>query len=426
MEQSKSSIIRQYFEANPEKLEGGFGKTARELGYSYNLVHNIATEIRQKNFNFKKFESTSGSQTIEEGYDSIEHLKDNNSLKSYCEAYGIPYEYVTSAKFVNHTFQEVWNVVCDTTKLTPAYLDIYFEKLRGALSKVIIPQKQKPKLRDNEAAYQFYHSDKHIGAMTKANSLYKNEWNSKIFRLRLLRTLEDYKEEAELRGRFDKVLVTDLGDAVDGWNKGTTRNGKGSSHILPQNMDNRETFDVYVAVMCEFFDHLVELDLANDIEFIAVTNDNHGGSFSYIVNRAVEIYLNLKYPWIKTRVSKEFFVDYKYGEHGFLFTHGKDEEHQKHGYPLNIDEKSEKKLNQFIRRKGLRKDVKCFHVVKGDLHQENQNLTESFRYRNCLSLYGPSGWSMMNFGYNHPGSSYDIVYKNRQKVLTGYILFDEE
>lgn len=425
MIKSNRDIVRQYFSDNPNKLKGNFGKTARELGISYNTVWNVATAMKKQELAVLVHEndSTSSTETSEDGYESIEQLKNSNSLKSYCDAYGIPYEYVTSAKFINHNFQEVWNVVCDTTKLTPQYLDTYFEKLKTALRAEVKPITfDTNKEVDPNVAFHFYHSDKHVAAMNGPNTLYKNEYNSEIFEARLLKTLEDYVEEGQIRGGFDKVLVSDLGDSVDGWNKGTTRFGKGSSHILPQNLDNRETFDVYVAAMCRFFDQLVALDLANDIEFIAVSNDNHGGGFSYIVNRGVEIYLNLKYPQIKTKVAIEFIPLYEYGVHGFLLTHGKDEEFMKHGMPLNLDKATEEKLNQYIRRKDVRKQY--MHVIKGDLHQSAKNLVESFRYRNVLSLYGSSGHAMMNYGFNFPGSSYEIVYKNKNKILEGDMIFE--
>lgn len=424
MVKSNSELVNEYFVENPKSIYGGYGKTANKLGVSYSTVYQIAQKFK-KNSAPETQDSTSDTVTSEDGYQNITDVSktENNSLKNYCDAYGIPYEYVTSAKFVNHTFQEVWNVVCDTTKLTPAYLDKYFDNLKNELSNFVEPVSFDDDKISNKAAYHYYHSDKHVGAMTKSNAIYSNNYNAQVFEDRLMQTLKDYEFEASTRGTFDKVLVADLGDSVDGWNKVTTRFGKGSSHTLPQNLDNCETFDVYVSAMCKFFDKLVDLDLANNIEFVAVTNDNHGGSFSYIVNRGVEIYLNLKYPQIKTTISRDFFVSYSYGDHGFILTHGKDEEHQKFGYPLNLDEKTESKLNQFIRRKNLRK--KYMHVIKGDLHQESTNLTESLRYRNVLSLYGPSAWVMANFGFSFGGSSYDIVYKDHQKVLSGYMTFEE-
>lgn len=409
-----------YFQKNPDKLNSNYGKIALHLGVSYDTVRRAANQLKTNELsNVVLSESITKSNT--DGYSDKNELE-NTSLESYCKAYGIPYEYVTSAKFVNHNGQEAWNVVCDIESITPAYLDKYLEELKAVLTKEITPY-QLPKAENNSAAYHNYLADMHVGAANKSNDLYDNKYNAKIFKERLMSTLIPYVEEGDLRSRFTKYLHVDLGDAVNSYMGKTTRGVNGSStHKLHENLTAPEIFDVYVDAMKTYWDKVIELNLADEYEFIAITNDNHGGAFGYVVNRAVEIYLNIKYPEIKTTVERKFISQYEWGMHTFLFTHGKDEEEMKFPFPLNLNEKVVAWLYQYIRKKGITN--KYVHVVKGDLHQENTNTHEHLRYRNCLSLYGSNSWSMLNFGFTPSGHSYEVVYKDKPKVFSSYNTFN--
>jgi hypothetical protein len=364
-------------------------------------------------------DNMTSSETSMQEYNALptdsEQIK---SLEQYCESHGIPYEYVTSAKFINHNGQAAWNVVCDTTKISHTQIEKYFDKLLESVTANVKPVYFAKQQIDIPVAYHFYHSDKHVGAKTKDNSIYENEWNAEVFRERLFATLDDYVLSANMFKRFDKVLIADLGDCVDGFNGKTTRGG----HALPQNMSNKETFDVYVDVMCRFIDALIELDLSNSYEFIAMSNDNHGGDFSYIVNRAVAIYCNAKYPQIVTSVREKFIDNYFYGNHAFMLTHGKDEIDMKFGWPLYLDQKTESMIDSLIDE--YRLHDKWVHVIKGDLHQHAVSHGKRCRYKNVLSLYGFSSWSMLNHGKTKPGSCSEIVFRDINKIIPLQVTFD--
>lgn len=417
--------IIDFFEQNPQFIESKFSTISSKLGgIDYRIVKKVLERYKDsivqwheehKHAAISPITTDDGetvTQTTTADYDGLP-TKPNEiaSLQQYCEKFHIPYEYLTSAKFINHNGQAAWNVVCDFTKISQIQLDEYYDKLFQQLSLAVEPISITQRSTEIEAAYHFYHSDKHVGAKTKLTALYDNEWSADIFRHRLMSTLDDYVLMSAMFDRYDKVLVSDLGDSVDGWNGKTTRGG----HLLPQNMDNKETFDVYVKTMCDFFDALVQLDLANNYEFVAMSNDNHGGDFSYIVNRAVEVYLNVKYPFIKTSVKERFIDCYNYGNHTFMFTHGKDDTDMKAGLPLNLDQKTEIQINEFIDDRKLHD--KWLHFIKGDLHQEALNFAKKFRYRNVLSLYGSSAWSMVNYGKAKAGASAEIVFKNTNKII---------
>lgn len=429
MKMTNRDIIRQYFTENPESLKGNYGKTARELNVPYNAVQFVATEIKridlEENIVLENNTSKNTTSTNSGDYDDVETLpsKSIESLKSYCASYGIPYDYVTSAKFINHNFQEVWNVVCDMTQMSEQYVDTYFEKLKTLLTEKIKPYHLELKDDHNNAAYHNYIADAHVGASPKKNDVYENEYDADIFEQRVMSTLENYVEEANLRGTFEKFVHVDLGDSVNSYIGKTSRGlTSHSNNTLHENMDSSEVYDTYVRVMRKYFDKVVELDLASEIEFIAISNDNHGSHFSYIVNRAIEDYLNIKYPEIKTTVERSFISHYDYGIHHFMFTHGKDEVEMFKGFPLNLDEKVLSWLYQYMRKKKIH--AENIHLIKGDLHQENQNISGCIRYRNILSLYGSNSWSMLNFGHTPSGFGYEIVYKERKKINSGYLTFN--
>lgn len=360
--------------------------------------------------------------TTTAGYDQkIEPEREYPTLEEYCQKYHIPFDKLTSVKFVNHNGQAAWNAVCDLTKISEQHLNSYFDRLKEAMTEVVIPVILNKSEQSNEASFWFHLSDKHVGAQTNDKAMFGNYYDLNVFRDRMLNSLQAYIDEAHARGgRFDKVFICDLGDSLDGWNQKTTRNSSG--HVLPQNANNRESFDAYVKVTIEFMETLIALDLANEYEFVSVTNDNHSSDFGYICNRSVEVYLQVKYPEIKTRILSKFIEHVEYGNHTVMLCHGKDDEHLKHGLPLNIDLKTELFINSYI---DAHKLTGTLHFIKGDLHQASTNFSKKFRYRNVLSLYGSSDWSQTNFGPNLAGMSYDIIYKHKNKVLPGEHWFEE-
>lgn len=403
-----SDILLPYFKQNPDHTKLPYSKLVELTGIKdYRTIKKFLDETDLSFTENLSNSSVTSNYKNSKKPDDIEYP----TLEEYCAKYHIPFEQVTSVKFVNHNGQAAWNAVCDLSKISEIHLDNYFDKLRDSLIDDIKPIYIN-EIGTSELAYHLYTADKHVGAETRDNSLYDNPYNAQIFELRMDAAFEDLIETHQLSGRFDKIFVADLGDSVDGWNGKTTRN---SNHELPQNMDNKETFDVYVRVMCKWFDKLISLDLANSYEFFATSNDNHGGDFSYIVNRAVEIYLNLRYPQIKTRIQLKFIETYDYGKHTFMLCHGKDDKDLKHGMPLNLDQKTEAFINQYIDIEKL--NDRWLHFIKADLHQESINFGRKFRYRNVLSLYGSSAWIMTNFGLTKAGVSAELVWKNKNKVM---------
>jgi len=107
----------------------------------------------------------------------------------------------------------------------------------------------------------------------------------------VFRKIEEY---ALSEGTFDKIIVCDLGDSMDGLNGETTRGG----HKLPQNMSNTEAFDTFVNVHKLFYYSLFLSGFSAKYEVYHLTNSNHGGEFGYFATRALQEYLNAVFPQV--------------------------------------------------------------------------------------------------------------------------------
>lgn len=299
----------------------------------------------------------------------------------------------------------------------------HLSKLKEILKKEIKPIKLNYS-ESNEKGLFIYGSDKHIGALTKKDSLYKNQYDKKEMRRRIvIKTLENIKEKVELHGRFDSLFILDLGDAVDGFNNKTTGGLRGtSSHTLPQQYNNREQFDLYLEFHKELFDEIVRGDFANNIYFVATSNSNHGGDFEYTAMRSLQEYLSYKYPEIKSVINYKPYNHFLYGDHCIIFGHGKDDIDMKHGFPLTINQKVESLISDYIAVNKL-EDFNV-SVVTGDLHQSAETYAKRFRYKKVLSQFGSSKWAHTNYGSGTPGLSVEVFMKNNSKIYKDDTFFE--
>lgn len=293
----------------------------------------------------------------------------------------------------------------------------HLNKLKELLTKEIVPVKYNFTSYFNDKALFIYGSDKHIGALTKEDSLYTNKYDREVMRERIvLKTLKNIKENIELHGVFDSLFIMDLGDALDGFNAKTTGGLRGTSlHTLPQQLNNREQHDFYVELHKELFDIIMIEKYAKNVFFIATSNSNHGGDFEYGAMRNLETYLNIKYPDIKTYVSYKPYNHFIYGKHAIIFGHGKDDEDMKKGLPLVLNDKVSNVLADYIRINKLEDYNVSF--ISGDLHQSAETYAKNFRYKKVLSQYGSSKWMHTNFGSGSPGLSSEIYVKNTTKIF---------
>jgi hypothetical protein len=278
----------------------------------------------------------------------------------------------------------------------------------------IIPVNLNYSVVDSENALFIYLSDHHVGASNNGTQ-YDNTYSKEVYLNRLKQILNEVLKQKHLYKRFDKVYVVSLGDCLDGFSGETTRGG----HHLPQNMNNREQFKVYVDSMIMFFEELHKMDLTNNLEFISVAESNHGGDFEYSANLMIKYLFELKFPDVNVNLFDKNIEHIQYGDSTFIYTHGKDNDKMTRNMPLHIDPKLETFFTNYCKMNKIK--TKYINVVKGDLHQYSTEIGKNFRYTNVPSIFGASGWIMANFGYTQPAFVFQVVNKNIPKLIEGYI-----
>lgn len=258
----------------------------------------------------------------------------------------------------------------------------------------------------SEKSIVLFLSDMHIGSKCNSYTLYPNEWNREELRRRLDETINKLAKI----GRFDEIVLNLMGDNLDGMDNQTARR----DHTMPQNMDNMEQVETFMSEMVVFVAKLREL--ANKVSIYSVKCGNHDGTFGYVATLALQQALYHVYPDIPFTLFKDFIGMYEFKGHTYLICHGKDEAFMKKGLPLNINERTQVFIYEWMQSNGVTGDN--VHFVKGDLHSNALNSCRAFDYRNVLSLYGASDYSNFNFSRNSYGVSYDLFIDNIRTLGT--------
>lgn len=249
-------------------------------------------------------------------------------------------------------------------------------------------------------------SDIHVGACLESGNLYDNNWNEE----ELERRLDAIVDFVSKFGTLDHIVINMLGDYLDGMDNMTARR----DHIMPQNMDNREQFNVFIKNMLSFIGQLAYY--TSKITIYAVPEGNHDGISGYMAIKALEYAVNAKFPEIEFTVFERFFGTYEFNGETYLIMHGKDARFMKKPLPLNLNSDSNTLIRDWLDREGLHQPN--IHIIKGDLHSNNLNACRKFDYRNVLSLFGDSDYSQYNYPSNGYGVSYDLFIGNNRTIGT--------
>jgi len=252
------------------------------------------------------------------------------------------------------------------------------------------------------------YTDVHIGMEVNQNgySLYDGVWNEAEVEKRL----EIMVSQTLINKQSDTLIIHELGDFMDGYDAVTTRGG----HSLPQNMDNQKAFDVGLGFKIRLIDALIPY--YNSIECINICNDNHAGSFGYIVNSAFKAYIELKYENVKVVNQRKFIDHYIVENRCFILTHGKDDKNMKFGFKPHLDAVQIEKIKNYIDEYRLHNYT--IEFSKGDSHQLLLDFTSSsaFEYQNFGAFSPPSDWVKTNF--KNTNSSFIIFnyYENQKSI----------
>ena len=223
-----------------------------------------------------------------------------------------------------------------------------------------------------------------------------------------------------LENQKSNVLIIDeLGDFLDGYDGETVRKG----HKLPQNMDNEKAFDVGLYFKVKLVDTLVkhyEKVICNNI-----CNDNHAGSFGYLVNSALEQITRAKYTHVEVNNYRKFINHYFYGNNCFIISHGKDGKNLKFGFKPVLDATQIEKIKNYIDQHYLLREGVKIEFSKGDSHQKifDETTSESFDYYNYLAFSPASDWVQTNFKKGIRGFEFFNFKENGQKIHNPH-LFD--
>jgi hypothetical protein len=297
------------------------------------------------------------------------------------------------------------------------------------ISKHITPYKFKPAPK-NTGVFLFdrlVYTDAHVGMTPNENgfSLYGGKWDEEQINNNLKKminhTLENQKGNA--------LIIDELGDFMDGYDGETVRKG----HSLPQNMDNEKAFDVGLSFKINLIDALAPY--YSKIICNNICDDNHAGSFGYIVNSAFKKFVEFKYRHVIVNNLRRFINHYIYGKNCFILTHGKDGKNLKFGFKPILDTKQIEKIDNYIKEHKLYDYI--IEFSKGDSHQKifDESTSDLFDYYNYPAFSPASNWVQTNFkksfsgfeffNFKDDGSKFHKPYKfdwnvNREEKTIDY------
>lgn len=232
-------------------------------------------------------------------------------------------------------------------------------------------------------------TDVHIGmdVTNGGHSLYGGKWDEE----ELFSRLETMIMHVLSNKNSSVLIIDDLGDFMDGWNGETVRKG----HSLPQNMDNEKAFDLGVKFKIMLADSLAEH--YDKIIINNICNDNHAGSFGYVVNSAFKKMIDYRYDHVFVTNYRKFIDHYIFGNYCFIITHGKDDKNLKFGFKPVLDPKQIEKIDNYIKEHRLY-DYEI-EFSKGDSHQKifDESTSDTFNYYNYGAFSPSSNWVQTNF-----------------------------
>ena len=255
------------------------------------------------------------------------------------------------------------------------------------------------------------YTDVHIGMETNQNghAMYATKWDED----NINKTLDSLIQEVISTQKSNTLIIDELGDFMDGWDGETTRKG----HKLPQNMDNEKAFDVGLGFKVRMIDALIPY--YESIVCHNICNDNHAGSFGYVVNSSFKKIIEIKYKNVEVINYRSFINHYQQGKNCFILTHGKDGTHLKFGFKPILDTKQEKKISNYIDEHFLMSKGVKIEFSKGDSHQDilDSSTSDKFDYYNYPALSPSSEWVQTNFQRGKRGFYIFNYRKDGSKVI---------
>tara|TARA_R110000803_G_scaffold69326_2_gene131664 strand:+ start:3361 stop:4608 length:1248 start_codon:yes stop_codon:yes gene_type:complete len=362
------------------------GFEVKEIHNKYMLTNSQLEQLERLrtsgNTEFKEIKRTTNGKG--EIVSKVERLSASNLID-------IPENHIITGVSTNVTTGQQWvKTGIDKVKNVEEVIkEIDFDTIVAKyIDNWIIPEQDKFK-NDYLDFDRLVYTDVHIGMTTNENgfSLYGGKWDEMEINKRLATIINH-----TIKNQKSKVLIIDeLGDFMDGWDGETTRKG----HKLPQNMDNEKAFDIGLRFKVSLID-----SLKNHYDRIIchnICNDNHAGSFGYVVNSAFKSIAESKDSKVSVVNIRKFIDHYTIGNRCFILSHGKDSKSLKFGFKPFLDSKQIEKISGYIDHHNLHNFE--IEFSKGDSHQKlfDESTSEKFSYYNYGALSPSSEWVQTNF-----------------------------
>jgi len=379
------------------------------------LNWNLGRIRLQRRFGLSEYTARQVISTVKG--DAQEHIQERHpALAKEAHEKGLPIENVKHYWYKGEQFSVF-------TKTNTDPLDAIAGQFEGIVAKYANGKGKKysQTSEPQDQALKVTTTDDHLGLDPDpdGNSLFQYRYGADDYKASYEKVFQSVMKEYNTYGKFDFLLLDNLGDEQDGYNGLTTRGG----FELPQNMSNGDVFHTCVDTKVELIQNLVEAGVADKVILRKVTNDNHSGDFGLITNLAIKKIINLLYSsdLVEVQTLSRFMEHRTYGNHCFILTHGKDKEEMKSGLPLHLDNKTINYVNEYLDFYEIEQPY--IHVQKGDLHQAGYSATKRFDYRSHLAFSPPSKHIQTRYGDNKSGYSVQVVPKWSPEIAhTDYFL----
>ena len=329
-------------------------------------------------------------------------------IDKYCEHYQLPRHDIKSYKLVSHTGTPYYNILFKDNEI------IEDVDLLSSISNLLIdvPRIKLIKRPTAKLTDRLIYTDVHVGmdASRKDLAQYAMDWNKD----ELFKRVNIMVSEVVANKTSNTIIVDELGDYMDGYNAQTTRGG----HALPQNMTNEECFDSGLTAKM-----ILVKELSKHWEYVVFNNiceDNHAGSFGYIVNSAFKSLCEVSFNNVEVNNFQKFINHYFIGSHCHVITHGKDSRNLKFGFKPHLDPKQIEKIDQYLKNEKIYNKAEFIEFTKGDSHQYLMDCasTDDFDYFNIMAFSPSSEWVQTNFKKGRSGFVMQSIDNNKRGKVT--------
>lgn len=408
-EENITHASRRYCSENNLEFSDSFRRLcSKKLNNSKDIDADLENETVTVSNNY-----SNDKEKVQKGFTAIGNDGKLMNIEEYCIHYGLDVNKIRSYKLISHSGIPFYNAVFYTSE-EEAVLDVD-KHLEEIIQKYIKPTPITDNYSSKNTDFfdRLVYSDGHLGMDVQGKNgdpLYDGKWDREASLDRLSKMVSHTKQFQ----KSNTLIIDELGDMLDGLGGQTTRKG----HELPQNMNDKEVFDLALEFKLSLVDSLVEnydLIICND-----VTNDNHSGVFSYFVSSAVKQILEQRYPQkVKVNSIKRFMHHYSIGNHTFILCHGKDIGENKFGFKPKLDTIQSEKIDQYCKEHKLY-NGNFIEFSKGDSHQAIYDDTTSndFSYYNYPAFSPPSNWVKTNFKNSKSGFNFFNIDRNSNTKIS--------